>query len=179
MVEAARQMGASLALYMYAMMIGCWAGACAVIKVYTRASEQCTFLRNHVHDHHDTAMGEHASSGLGPPKMANAASPRSAAAKPEKVKKAGGCGCNKNKDKAADTTESTAGQCLLKNKDEAVTDAADGAAPCPHCGKSEPGSCPKCVGKAATGAEEDVATAPPAQEPFVVTEEMVWQEDEL
>lgn len=76
----------------------------------------------------------------------------------ERATKKVGCGCN-HKGKCAGTA----------------------AAPCPHCGKSEPGSCPKCAAKTAEAVvvEQEPATAAPAQEPFVVTEDMVWHEDEL
>lgn len=80
-----------------------------------------------------------------------------------------------------ETTTTKGGGCGCKNKHKAAAAAAAPAdAPCPHCGKSEPGSCPKCAGKKAeTPVEEEPATAAPVQEPFVVTEDMVWQEDEL
>lgn len=65
-------------------------------------------------------------------------------------------------------------RCGCKNKHKAA------GPPCPHCGKSEPGSCPKCVeNKEETLVEEEPATVAPAQEHFIVTEEMVWQEDDL
>lgn len=72
--------------------------------------------------------------------------------------------------------------------------ATKGSAPaCPHCGNTKPWSCSKCAAAALVTTDAAAAAVPapnepqeikqeaekPAPEPFIVTEEMVWQDDEL